>query len=132
VLLKHTERANAMLARLSSFLRYTLANEPTAKVTLARHVDTLKLYLEIEKTYVTPTCYPETVQRDDIHFHQSEEMAWKYLGTPERLASWARLMAQAQDAASTTVQKQRVAVFTKDIWSEMRAGRQKWEARQKP
>jgi two-component system, LytTR family, sensor kinase len=49
VLLKHTERANAMLARLSSFLRYTLANEPTANVTLAQEVETLKLYLEIEK-----------------------------------------------------------------------------------
>src|SRR4029079_6535715 len=41
VLLKQTERANAMLARLSSFLRYTLANEPTAKVTLAQEVETL-------------------------------------------------------------------------------------------
>ncbi|MGI8705297.1 MAG: sensor histidine kinase [Sphingomicrobium sp.] len=49
VLLKQTERANAMLARLSSFLRYTLANESTAKVTLAQEVETLKLYLEIEK-----------------------------------------------------------------------------------
>jgi len=49
VLLKQTERANAMLARLSSFLRYTLANEPTAKVTLAQEGETLKLYLEIEK-----------------------------------------------------------------------------------
>ena len=49
VLLKQTDRANAMLARLSSFLRYTLANEPTAKVTLAQEVETLKLYLEIEK-----------------------------------------------------------------------------------
>ena len=49
VLLKQTERANAMLARLSSFLRYTLINEPTAKVTLAQEVETLKLYLEIEK-----------------------------------------------------------------------------------
>jgi LytS/YehU family sensor histidine kinase len=38
-----------MLARLSSFLRYTLANEPTAQVTLAQEVETLKLYLEIEK-----------------------------------------------------------------------------------
>ena len=38
VLLKQTERANAMLARLSSFLRYTLANEPTAQVTLAQEV----------------------------------------------------------------------------------------------
>lgn len=49
VLLKHTERANIMLSRLSSFLRYTLANEPTAHVTLAQEVETLKLYLDIEK-----------------------------------------------------------------------------------
>lgn len=49
VLLKQTDRANAMLSRLSSFLRYTLANEPTAQVTLAQEVETLKLYLDIEK-----------------------------------------------------------------------------------
>jgi sensor histidine kinase YesM len=49
VLLKQTERANAMLSRLSSFLRYTLINEPTAQVTLEQEVETLKLYLEIEK-----------------------------------------------------------------------------------
>ena len=49
VLLKQTDRANAMLSRLSSFLRYTLANEPTAHVTVAQEVETLKLYLEIEK-----------------------------------------------------------------------------------
>ncbi len=49
VLLKQTERANAMLSRLSSFLRYTLVYEPTAEVTLAQEVETLKLYLEIEK-----------------------------------------------------------------------------------
>ncbi len=49
VLLKQTERANAMLSRLSSFLRYTLVYEPTAQVTLAQEVETLKLYLDIEK-----------------------------------------------------------------------------------
>lgn len=49
VLLKQTEPANAMLSRLSAFLRYTLANEPTAQVTLAQEVETLKLYLDIEK-----------------------------------------------------------------------------------
>ncbi len=49
VLLKQTERANAMLSRLSSFLRYTLVNEPTAQVTLEQEIETLKLYLEIEK-----------------------------------------------------------------------------------
>jgi signal transduction histidine kinase len=49
VLLKQTDPANAMLSRLSAFLRYTLANEPTAQVTLAQEVETLKLYLDIEK-----------------------------------------------------------------------------------
>jgi two-component system, LytTR family, sensor kinase len=49
VLLKQTERANVMLSRLSSFLRYTLIGEPTAQVTLAQEVESLKLYLEIEK-----------------------------------------------------------------------------------
>ncbi|MFN3389132.1 MAG: sensor histidine kinase [Allosphingosinicella sp.] len=49
VLLKQTERANAMLSRLSSFLRYTLVNEPAGSVTVAQEVETLKLYLEIEK-----------------------------------------------------------------------------------
>ncbi len=49
VLLKQTEPANAMLSRLSSFLRYTLVNEPTGRVTVAQEVETLKLYLDIEK-----------------------------------------------------------------------------------
>jgi signal transduction histidine kinase len=49
VLLKQTEPANAMLTRLSSFLRYTLANEPTGRVTVAQEVETLKLYLDIER-----------------------------------------------------------------------------------
>jgi LytS/YehU family sensor histidine kinase len=49
VLLKQTDRANAMLSRLSSFLRYTLVNDLTGAVTVAQEVETLKLYLEIEK-----------------------------------------------------------------------------------
>jgi signal transduction histidine kinase len=48
VLLKQTEPANAMLSRLSSFLRYTLINKPSARVTVAQEVETLKLYLGIE------------------------------------------------------------------------------------
>ncbi|MFC4293851.1 sensor histidine kinase [Novosphingobium tardum] len=49
VLLKQTEPANAMLSRLSSFLRYTLVNEPSGRVTVAQEVETLKLYLDIER-----------------------------------------------------------------------------------
>ena len=49
VLLKQTEPANAMLTRLSAFLRHTLVSQPGSKVTVAQEVDTLKLYLEIER-----------------------------------------------------------------------------------
>ncbi|WP_108811336.1 histidine kinase [Sphingorhabdus sp. Alg231-15] len=49
VLLKQTEPANAMLSRLSSFLRHTLVNEVHSRVTLAQEVETLHLYLDIEK-----------------------------------------------------------------------------------
>ncbi len=49
VLLKQTEPANAMLTRLSSFLRYSLSNEPTGRVSVAQEVETLKLYLDIER-----------------------------------------------------------------------------------
>src|SRR3546814_9346539 len=38
-----------MLSRLASFLRYTLVGEPTAQVPVEKEVESLKLYLEIEK-----------------------------------------------------------------------------------
>ncbi|QIG54156.1 sensor histidine kinase [Altererythrobacter sp. BO-6] len=49
VLLKQTEPANAMLSRLSAFLRHTLIMEPGGQVTLAEEVETLQLYLDIER-----------------------------------------------------------------------------------
>jgi len=49
VLLRQTEPANAMLTRLSSFLRHTLVAQPSGKVTVEQEVETLKLYLEIER-----------------------------------------------------------------------------------
>lgn len=49
VLLRQTEPANAMLTRLSSFLRHTLVTQPGGKVTIEQEVETLKLYLEIER-----------------------------------------------------------------------------------
>jgi two-component system LytT family sensor kinase len=48
VLLKQTEPANAMLTRLSGFLRHTLIGEPGGQVTLAQEIETLQLYLGIE------------------------------------------------------------------------------------
>ena len=49
VLLRQTEPANAMLTRLSGFLRHTLVTQPGGKVSVAQEVETLKLYLDIER-----------------------------------------------------------------------------------
>jgi two-component system LytT family sensor kinase len=65
VLLKQTDRANAMLSRLSSFLRYTLVNESIGQVTIAQEIETLKLYLEIE------TMRFEERLRPHFHIEQS-------------------------------------------------------------
>ena len=49
VLLKQTEPANAMLTRLSGFLRHTLLTEITGKIPLEEEVETLQFYLDIER-----------------------------------------------------------------------------------
>ncbi|WP_375427679.1 sensor histidine kinase [uncultured Sphingomonas sp.] len=91
VLLKQTERANAMLSRLSSFLRYTLANEPTAHVTVSQEVETLKLYLEIEKMRFEERLRPvfdidprvERARLPSLLLQPLVENAIKYAVTPQ-------------------------------------------------
>ncbi len=91
VLLKQTERANAMLSRLSSFLRYTLANEPTAHVTIRQEVETLKLYLEIEKMRFESRLRPdfdidpraERARLPSLLLQPLVENAIKYAVTPQ-------------------------------------------------
>ena len=43
------KNANRMITKLSAFLRYTLVNQPTQKVSLEQELKALALYLEIEK-----------------------------------------------------------------------------------
>ena len=50
VLLSETEKANTMLSRLSSFLRYSLVGERQGQATVAQEIQALQLYLEIERT----------------------------------------------------------------------------------
>ncbi|SFP67791.1 sensor histidine kinase [Sphingomonas rubra] len=91
VLLKETQRANAMLSRLSSFLRYTLANEPTAHVTVLQEVETLKLYLEIEKMRFEDRLRPvwdidpraEKARLPSLLLQPLVENAIKYAVTPQ-------------------------------------------------
>lgn len=102
VLLKQSEPANAMLSRLSAFLRYTLANEPTAQVTLAQEVETLKLYLDIEKMRFEERLRPHfhidpAVQRarlPSLLLQPLIENAIKYAVTPQEEGADITLSAQ--------------------------------------
>src|SRR5688572_7316506 len=106
VLLKQTERANAMLARLSSFLRYTLVNEPLSLVTLAQEVETLKLYLEIEKMRFEERLRPHFridpstigARLPSLLLQPLVENASKYAVTPSEMGadSWGRAERQGQ------------------------------------
>lgn len=49
VLAKRYGKANTMLGKLSSFLRYSLVNQPTHKTPLEQELEALSLYLDIEK-----------------------------------------------------------------------------------
>jgi two-component sensor histidine kinase len=49
VLEENTELANRMVTKLSSFLRYSLDNDPMQRITLEQELKALQLYLDIEK-----------------------------------------------------------------------------------
>lgn len=49
ILDQDTKLANGMVMKLSRFLRYSLDNDPMQQVTVAEEVESLKLYLDIEK-----------------------------------------------------------------------------------
>ena len=49
ILEKNTVLANRMVTKLSSFLRYSLDNDPMQRITLEQELEALQLYLDIEK-----------------------------------------------------------------------------------
>jgi hypothetical protein len=89
-----------------------------------------ELYGRIEDTFSNPANYPEAIRKSPAHQHQTEELAWGSLGTPERMLEFAALMARAQTAARTPDEQARVDAFRKGIWEPMAAGRKRYETRQ--
>jgi hypothetical protein len=86
-----------------------------------------ELYLAIEETYSNPDNYPEAVRRQtEWEFEQTEEMAWGYLGTAERMAGFGKLMEQAKASAASDVDKRRVELFEKGVWEHMLKGRRRY------
>jgi len=65
ILDRDTQLANAMVMKLSRFLRYSLDNDPMQQVTVAEEIESLKLYLDIEKV--------RFAERLNLHFAIASE-----------------------------------------------------------
>lgn len=90
-----------------------------------------QFYLQVEETFSNPANYPEAIQKEmKKDFFQTEEIAWKYLGTETRMAELGRLMDEATKMAIGDVEKHRVALFRKAIWDHMVAGRKEYLSKQ--
>lgn len=89
-----------------------------------------ELYLDIEKTFMNPSNYPPSVRKGIIAPHQSSDMAWEWLGTPERMALYEELLNKAKALADSDKAKFHVAAYEKDIWlNHMVAGRKQHMAK---
>ncbi len=60
ILINENKTANQMVSKLSEFLRFSLDNEPIKRITLAREIDALMLYLDIEKVRFAERLHVQT------------------------------------------------------------------------
>ncbi|BCI62984.1 DUF4838 domain-containing protein [Coprobacter secundus] len=83
-------------------------------------------YRKIESIYSNPNNYPSNIQTKDAQFHQTEEIAWKYLGTDTVMEELGKHINDALQAASTPIEKARVESWSNGIWEYMKAGKEKY------
>ena len=140
--LAHKQKS-ALLNQLEFYVTWKLADDPTldgnalideffTRYYGSAAVPMKAFYELVERTYANPANYPEKylertsiIAKGDVVVgnHQSQEIAWKYLGNAERMSQLKKLMDQAIAAAETDIEKQRVALFEKGIWQYMENGR---------
>lgn len=120
---------NPLFDQLESWLTFKLADDPTLDGRklkdefFTRHYGAAAQPMRqahelIERTFSAPDNYPERLRG-----HQTEECAWGYLGTEERVKTLESLMRQARAAARTDLEQRRVALFDEGIVQYMAAGR---------
>jgi uncharacterized protein DUF4838 len=88
-----------------------------------------QLYDMIEDIGCSPSSYPKAIRdkaRKDHFYNQTEEIAWKCLGTEKRLARMDKLVQQAKASATTDIERQRVTLFETSILDYMKQGRKEY------
>lgn len=83
-------------------------------------------YDKIESVYSDSKNYPSDIQTKDAQFHQTESIAWEYLGTDKVMEELEKLVHKAQAAASTPVEKARVDSWVTGVWEYMTTGKAKY------
>ena len=79
-------------------------------------------YTTIESVYSNSENYPENIQTEEAQFHQTEEIAWKYLGTPDVMEKLHQTIEQAQASARNDIEKCRVESWVEGVWKYMQEG----------
>lgn len=86
-----------------------------------------QFYLKIEQVYSDTKNYPIDVQTKDAQFHQTEEIAWKYLGTDAVMSELERYIEQAQLAEVNPAESQRIDSWAKGVWDYMKSGKKNYQ-----
>ena len=81
-----------------------------------------KFYEIIESVYSNPANYPSEIQTSEAQIHQTKELAWKYLGTPEVMNRLKKCIEDAERKAKCQEEKERVYSWKEGIWNYMLAG----------
>lgn len=79
-------------------------------------------YTKIESVYSDPKNYPENIQTEEAQFHQTEEIAWRYLGTPDVMDDLRLTIEKAQKSAKSDLEKRRVESWVNGVWKYMLKG----------
>ena len=83
-------------------------------------------YNKIEAVYTNPANYPIEVQTCEAQFHQTEEIAWKYLGTDSVMSELEGYMDEALGLADTPEVRARVQSWYDGVWQYMKEGKEKY------
>ena len=79
-------------------------------------------YFLIEEVYSSSKNYPKEVQKNDAQFHQTEEIAWKYLGTPKIMNQLATFIDKAESCAKNYKSVARFNSWKQGVWQYMIQG----------
>ena len=131
---------NGIGEQVDTYLTFKLFDDPTLDVDVllkdffdkyygAAGEPMLKLYLAIEEAYMNPVNLPDDIAKGLKETHETEEIAWRCMGTEERMKKFAKLIAEAKTAKTTEVEAKRIALFDEAVWQPMLKGKAKYEIR---